>query len=159
MSLADIPVFGQINVNPAWKIGVIRSTWHDELTGVMSSSCIATLKELGIQEENIVQILAPGSFEVPLFCEQALTELGCDGVVAFGIVLQGATHHADLVAREAARGCMQVQLDTKKPVTFEVLYVNTLDDAKRRTTGKEAKGPLAAQTVLSCLAKQAELRP
>jgi 6,7-dimethyl-8-ribityllumazine synthase len=100
----------------------------------------------------------PGS-KANVFTEQALTELGCDGVVAFGIVLQGATHHADLVAREAARGCMQVQLDTKKPVTFEVLYVNTLDDAKRRTTGKEAKGPLAAQTVLSCLAKQAELRP
>jgi 6,7-dimethyl-8-ribityllumazine synthase len=158
MALLDLPIFGPMHVDPAWKIGVVRSTWHDELTSVMASSCIAKLKELGIPEANIFEITAPGSFEVPLFCGHALQQLGCDGVIAFGIVLQGATHHADLVAREAARGCMKVQLDTGKPVTFEVLYVNTLDDARRRSVGKEAKGPLAAQTVLSCLAKQAELR-
>lgn len=158
MALLDFPIFGPMHVDPSWKIGVVRSVWHDDLTSVMSSTCIAKLKEFGIQEANIVEILAPGSFEVPLFCKHALNELGCNGVIAFGIVLQGATHHADLVAREAARGCMELQLESGKPVTFEVLYVNTIDDARKRSIGKEAKGPLAAQTVLSCLAKQAELR-
>ena len=158
MALNDTPSFGEIVVNPAWKIAVIHTVWHGELTKSLMMQCRDRLIERGIPSENVLSILAPGSFEAPLFAKHAFLDRGCDAVVVFGIIVQGATHHAELVAKEAARACMQLQQDTGKPVTFEVLFVNTLDDAKQRSIGKNSKGPLAADTVLTSLAQLAQLR-
>ncbi len=52
---------------------------------------------------------------------------------------------------------MQVQLALSKPIIFEVLFVNTLDDAKTRAVGPDAKGPLAAKTLLSQLANLSKM--
>ena len=66
-------------------------------------------------------------------------------------------HHAELVANQAAAGLMQVQLTVKKPVTFEVLYVDHLKDAVSRSIGKDSKGRLAALTLLSSLASNGKI--
>ncbi len=154
----DAPVLDPVTVNPAWKIAIVRSTWHNDITKTMAAECSARLLSLGVPPENIREITAPGSFEVPLFCQLALTERGFDGAIAFGVILQGATHHAELVGRETARACMEIQMQTGKPLTFEILYVNTIEDARSRSTGKNGKGPLAADTILTCLAKKEELQ-
>lgn len=156
MLTGDAPIFGKLTVDPSWKIAIIRSIWYDELTGTMADDAKKTLMTLGVRAENIRVIDAPGSFELPLLCKQALLA-GADGCIAFGIVVQGATHHAALVAEQSAAGCMQVQLELQKHIVFEVLFVDMLEDARVRAIGKNAKGPLAARTILSCLARAHEL--
>lgn len=158
MPISDTPSFGNIVVNPMWKIALIHTVWHGELTSSLMTQCRDRLIERGIPAPQVLPIQAPGSFEAPLFAKHALLDQGCDAVVVFGVIVQGATHHADLVAKEAARACMQLQQDTGKPVTFEILFVNTLDDARVRSTGKNSKGPLAADTVLTSLAQLDQLR-
>ncbi|MSR67678.1 6,7-dimethyl-8-ribityllumazine synthase [Candidatus Peribacteria bacterium] len=157
MTIDNLPEFGKSRINPDWKIAVIRSVWHPEVSSVLRDSAIESLVVAGIPKSNIIAIDAPGSFELPLLCKRAL-ESGADGAIAIGIVVQGATHHAELIAREAASGCMQTQLALKKPIVFEVLFVNTLEDAKVRALGPRAKGPLAARTLLTQLAKLSEMR-
>ena len=115
-----------------------------------------TLVAAGIKPENIRVIDAPGSYELPLLCKSALLA-GADGCIAFGIIAQGATHHARLVAEQSAAGCMQVQLELMKPIIFEVLFVDDIEDAKARAVGKNAKGPLAATTLLTSLARLKDL--
>lgn len=150
------PEFGDITVDPEWKVAIVRSAWHGDLTSALATTCIQKLTELGIQEQNIQHIIVPGAFELPLFCKEALKR-GVDGVIAFGVVVQGDTHHARLVAEQSASGCMQVQLEFGKPVIFEVLFVDEKKHAEVRSIGKDGKGPLSAQTLLSCLALQAHL--
>lgn len=151
------PEFGEISVDPAWKIAIVRAAWHGDLTSSLSHTCHQKLTELGISEKNIQEIVVPGSFEIPLFCKEAL-KMGVDGVIAFGVIVQGDTHHARLVAEQSASGCMQAQMEFCKPVIFEVLFVDEKKHAEVRSIGKDGKGPLAAQTLLSCLAMQAELQ-
>lgn len=156
MVVTEGPIFGSVIVDPDWKIAILRSVWYDELTSNMVREALATLIDAGIQEKNVRIIDAPGSYELPLLCKQALLA-GADGCIAFGIIVQGDTHHAKLVADQSAAGIMQVQLETMKPIVFEVLFVDSVEHAKTRAIGKNSKGPLAARTLLSSLAKLREI--
>jgi 6,7-dimethyl-8-ribityllumazine synthase len=151
------PIIQPPFINPNWNIAIVRAEWHDELTSALSQSAINTLITLGISRENIREVTVPGSFEIPLITQQLLRQ-NVDGAIVFGIVLQGATHHAEMIAREAGRACMDIQRETTKPIVCEILHVNTLEDAVSRSIGPKSKGPDAARTLLSCLAKKAELQ-
>lgn len=156
MSHSDAPSFGKTPVNPDWKIVIIRSVWYPELTSALADSAKTTLLKSGIASGNIAVIDAPGSFEIPLLAQSVLDD--ADGVIAFGIIVQGITHHAKIVAEESARGCMDVQLAARKPIVYEVLFVDSVDDARARSIGPDSKGPIAAATLLTQLARLSELR-
>ncbi len=154
----EAPDFDSLKADPSWKITIVRSVWYPECTNALTHDAKVALITAGISEENITVIDAPGSFEIPLLAKHAIEDVRCDGVIAFGIVVQGATHHASLVAEQAAAGIMNVQLSTGVPVTFEVMFVDTIEDAQVRSLGPKGKGSLAAHTLLSCLAKLCEMR-
>ena len=158
MALSETPTFDSLAADPSWKIAILRSVWYPDCTNALTSDAQKMLLGAGIPQKNILVIDAPGSFELPLLAKHAIEQLTCDGVIAFGIVVQGATHHAALVAEQAAAGIMHVQLQTGVPITFEVMFVNTLEDAVTRSIGPKGKGSQAAKTLLSCLAKIREMR-
>jgi len=156
MQVADAPDFGPLEIDASWTIGIVRSSWHGELTASLANDATAELMRLGVSVSNIRTFDVPGTFELPLACQAALGV--CDAVIAIGVVVQGQTHHAELVAKEAAAGLMQVQLALKKPITFEILFVETIGDAETRSKGPKSKGPIAARTVLTSLAKLREIQ-
>lgn len=155
MTHSSTPSFDTTIVDPDWKIVIIRSIWYPELTSALVSSAKKRLVELGLSPENIAVIDAPGSFEIPLLAEAAFSK--ADGIIAFGIIVQGGTHHARVISDESASGCMKVQLEARKPLVYEVLYVDSLDDARVRSVGEYSKGPIAAETLMTQLARLAEL--
>lgn len=157
MVATETPDFGLLHVDPSWKIAVVRSVWYPELTEALVKGAMDELVAHGIPRGHILTVDAGGSYELPLLCKAAL-EAGAEGAIAFGVIVQGATHHAKLVADQSAAGCMRVQLDSGKPVVFEVLFTDSIDDARIRCIGPKGKGPLAAKTLLTQLAKLAELR-
>ncbi|MEQ1849867.1 MAG: 6,7-dimethyl-8-ribityllumazine synthase [Candidatus Peribacteraceae bacterium] len=156
MPLGDAPDFGSLTLDPKWTIAIVRSEWHPKLTTAVSENAATELARLGIPSDNIGLFTIPGSFELPLACQKALERF--DAVIAFGIIVEGQTHHARLIADQAAAGCMQVQLLTGKPVTFEVLYVRNIADAETRVHGVMNTGVIAARTVLSSLARLKEIQ-
>ena len=99
-----------------------------------------------------------GSFEIPLLCDQLIMSKGVDAVIALGVIVQGDTHHARLIAEQAAAGIMQIQLEHGCPIAFEVLYVDDIKDAIKRSTGNNGKGVVAARIVLKTLATLKDLR-
>ena len=145
-------------INSAWKIAIIRSIWHADCTDALAMDAKETLLKVGLKEKNILEFTAPGSFEIPLLVQRIIKKKKVNGVIALGVIVQGETYHARLVADNAARGIMDVQLATGVPIVFEILYVNRIEDARGRSIGKNAKGGLAARTMLNMLAKMGELR-
>ena len=60
-------------------------------------------------------------------------------LIGLGIIIEGETHHARLLAEQAARGIMDVQLQYGIPFAFEILYVDSLSLARERLDkGREA---------------------
>ena len=69
-------------------------------------------------------------------------------ILALGCIIKGDTLHFDLVAKECARGCMNVMLQQSVPVVFEVLACQTMKQARERSQGKCNRGILGAEVAL-----------
>jgi 6,7-dimethyl-8-ribityllumazine synthase len=96
----------------------------------------------------VTVVRVPGAFEIPL-AVQRLARKRVDAVIALGVIWQGGTDHADLIARECARACMEIALREDVPVIFEVLTVRTEAQARARCLGRKLnRGAEAARTAL-----------
>lgn len=144
--------------DPSWRIGIVHSLFYGDLTGHMVEEAKAALMEAGIPADNIEVHGCPGSFEIPLIGSELAESGTVDGLLALGIVVQGETHHARLVAEQAARGVMDVQLRSGMPFAFEILFVNDLATAKARVTARPGKGRAAAIATLQSLSKLQAIR-
>ncbi len=100
----------------------------------------------------------PGAFELPLAAAYAARSKRFQGVACLGAVIRGETDHYDFVCAQAARGVMQVQLDTGVPCSFGVLTCETMEQALARSGGdKRDQGRHAAEAVLAMSALRREL--
>lgn len=145
-------------IDPNWKFGIVYAPFYKEETEAMVNDAVSVLSEAGIPETNIQKHEVPGSFEIPLI-GRALAESGSvDALMGFGIIVQGETKHADLLATAATNGIMDVQLRYGMPFAFEILYVNSLDLARARAMGPNGKGKEAAYASLHSLAALNRIR-
>jgi 6,7-dimethyl-8-ribityllumazine synthase len=109
--------------------------------------------------EHAVEVFdVPGAFELPLAASYAARSGRFAGVACLGAVIRGETDHYDFVCAEAARGVMQVQLETGVPCAFGVLTVENMEQALARSGGgKRDQGAHAAEAVLRMAALRREL--
>ena len=79
-------------------------------------------------------------------------------MIGFGIIVEGDTHHARLLAESVTTAMMEIQMDYILPFAYEVLYVKDLEQAKARAFGEHNKGKEAAFAVLQSLVELQKIR-
>jgi 6,7-dimethyl-8-ribityllumazine synthase len=137
--------------DPAWRIGIVHSSFYRAEMDALVAGANTFLVQNGIPAENIRLMEAAGSFEVPLL-GSALAEAGAvDALIGLGIIVEGETNHARLLADTSAGAMMEVQLMHGIPFAFEILHVHTLAQAQERTKAGSNKGEEAAYAVLHSL--------
>jgi 6,7-dimethyl-8-ribityllumazine synthase len=96
---------------------------------------------------DIAVFYVPGAFELPLAAQKLAKSY--DAIVALGAVIRGDTPHFDYVCDAAARGLLQVSLESGTPVSFGVLTTDTQAQAEARAGGEHGnKGYDAAMTAV-----------
>lgn len=141
------------------RIALLSTRWNVGIVDALRAGARACCRDWGVTAANLVEFRAPGAYEVPLAALQLLRDGGFDGVIALGAVIRGETPHFDFVAGACARGLMQVQLKTRKPVGFGVLTVNTVEQAWARAgKGADNKGHEAAAAALEMIRLGRSLR-
>lgn len=126
-------------------LAVVRSRYNDHITSGLAAGAIEYLDETGATYRAYE---AAGAFELPLISRKLL-DLGYDGVVALGAIIDGETDHYEHVAHRTSEGLMRVMLDTGKPVAFGVLTVRDEKHALARSEpGPGNKGAEAAAAVV-----------
>lgn len=141
-------------IDPAWRIGIVCSSFYKEEMDQLTKSAVSALTAAGIPQKNITLHPAAGSFEVPLIGRELAEQKAVDALIGLGIIVEGDTHHAALLATESARGIMDVQMRYGLPFAFEILYVDTLTLAQERLK----KGEEAAYAVLQTLQELKRIR-
>ncbi len=132
---------------------IVIARFYEELAGRLVRGARDAFAEAGEADVEVFQV--PGAFELPLAARYAADSGRYAGVACLGAVIRGETDHYDFVCTEAARGIMQVQLDTGVPCAFGVLTCATMEQALARAGGdKRDQGRHAAEAVL----RMAELR-
>lgn len=152
------PVPLPAHVDPSWRIGIVRSSYYKEEVDALTQGARTTLLSAGIALAKITVHDAAGSFEIPLIGAALAKSGAVDALIGIGIVVQGETEHARLLAENVARGIMDTQLQYLIPFAFEVLYVKDLAQARARSASDHNKGSEAALSVLQSLAELSPLR-
>jgi 6,7-dimethyl-8-ribityllumazine synthase len=139
------------------RIGVAVARFNEVVTERMLEGALATLRDHGVADEDVVVTWVPGAFELPTACRW-LAQRGCDAVVMLGAIVRGGTDHYDYVCSGVTDGAMQVQLDLDVPVGFGVLTCADMDLALERAGGEHGnKGADAAAAALTMAGLRAQL--
>jgi 6,7-dimethyl-8-ribityllumazine synthase len=123
-------------------VGVVAARYNQEIVDSLLEGALAALEELGAKAEPVLSV--PGSFELPV-AAQALADAGdVDAIICLGCVIKGETAHFEHVAEAAARGILDVSLESGVPCVFGVLTTYTEEQARARSD----KGREAAETAV-----------
>ena len=133
------------------RFAVVASRYNAEYVDALVNSTRAELA--AIAPGSAVEVhRVPGSFEIPLGV-QAVAESGAaDAIFAFGLLWEGETRHADLIATAVTNALLDLSLRFRLPVLHEVLVVKTEEQARARCLGTDInRGIEAARAAVRML--------
>ena len=109
-------------------------------------------KELQWLEPGVVisSLQVPGAFEIPILVQAAAESKRYHAILAIGVILEGETSHADLIARSVTQSLLSISLKHSVPVINSVLWLQNEEQAKARCMeGKLNRGLEAARTAVA----------
>ena len=122
------------------KVAVLVTRWYPGIVAALSAAAQATLKEAGVEADDIVVIEVPGAYELPqAACWLARAE-DVDAIVALGCIVRGETPHFDHVTRAAVDGLLQVALESGVPIGMGIITADTMEQAEARSTDAGSAG-------------------
>lgn len=131
------------------RVGIVCSRFNEFFVSKLLGGAIDCLVRHGGQGSDIEVAWVPGSFEVPMACHRMAASKRYDAVIALGVVIQGATAHAQYINAEVAKGLAQASSDTGVPVIYGVVTTETIEQAIERSGTKAGnRGAAAAMTAI-----------
>ncbi|MBI5882828.1 MAG: 6,7-dimethyl-8-ribityllumazine synthase [Elusimicrobia bacterium] len=131
------------------KIGVVASRFNDFLSKALVNGAVDCFVRHGGTQEAVTVAWVPGANELPMAVEK-LAKIGkLDAIIALGVVIQGATPHAELINSQVSRSLAKVASDAGVPVINGVVAAENLEQAIERSGTKAGnKGWAAAQAAI-----------
>ena len=128
---------------------IIAARFNETIVERLLQGAIDAFKRHGADDTQIDIVRVPGAIELPLAAWRVAKARQCDGIVALGTVIRGATPHFDYVCGECASGLTRVSLEFDIPIGFGVLTTETIEQALERSGTKAGnKGADAALTAI-----------
>ncbi len=131
------------------RFGIVVSEWNSEITGALLQGAYSTLLRHGALEQDVTEVVVPGSFELVYASSRMVESENFDAVIALGCVIRGDTPHFDYICQGTTFGLSELNKDGKVPVVYGLLTCNTLEQAKERCGGSLGnKGDECAVTAI-----------
>lgn len=133
----------------ARRFALVASLYNSEYVDGLVEAARKELKALAPKAIiDLVQV--PGSYEIPLGVKAVLDHApDVEAVLAFGLLWEGETRHADLIATAVTNALMDISLNYDTPVLHEVIVVKTAAQAEERCLGtKINRGTEAARAAV-----------
>ncbi|MCS7101426.1 MAG: 6,7-dimethyl-8-ribityllumazine synthase [Burkholderiaceae bacterium] len=118
------------------RIGIVQARFNEWAGAALAEACLAELRALGVEDDDITHVTVPGALEVPVALAKLAQSDDFDALIALGCVIRGETYHFDVVANESARGVARVALDFGVPVANAILTTDDEDQARARVQDK-----------------------
>lgn len=118
------------------RIGIVQSRFNEDVCHGLLAACVAELRRLGVEAEDILLVTVPGALEIPLGLMKMAETQQFDALIALGAVIRGETYHFELVSNESGAGINRVGLDYGIPIANGVLTTDTDEQAEARMAEK-----------------------
>ncbi len=136
-------------IGPRRTFAIVASTFNEDFVQGLIDSCRNEIVAL-LPNSSIPLYRVPGAGEIPVCAEYVLNHTGADVVIALGVVLEGSTAHADIIARTVATQLAEIAVRHELPVINEVLLLKDEEQARERCFGSELnRGVEAARAALT----------
>lgn len=153
-----VPMRPRLAPKATLSFAIVASQYNAQYTQPLVDNAYA---ELNIMEPaaTVALVSSPGSFEIPLIV-QTLAELErYQAILALGVLFQGETAHASLVAQGVTNALLQISLAYRVPVIHEVLLLETEEQARARCLGKDMnRGVEAARAAVAAARSLREIK-
>lgn len=155
--------------NPAKKSGhaekvggrfaIVVSQYNAQFVDAMLDAAAGELQRAGATEVRVVRV--PGAFEIPVVAAELAVRRtrGFDAIICLGVILRGATTHAQHIGEAVTQALVQIQVARRVPVIHEVLLLENVEQARQRCLDPgHNRGVEAAQTALKMALAMRSLR-
>ncbi|GAA5480815.1 6,7-dimethyl-8-ribityllumazine synthase [Haloferula sargassicola] len=121
-------------IGPRTRVCIVASRYNEQFSDALVENTIAELGEL-MPNTRVDVIRVPGAFEIPVVAAAVLKRQAPAALIALGVIIKGATAHADLVAKSVVDSLQQLAIEAQLPVINEVLLVEDEKQAYARCIG------------------------
>jgi 6,7-dimethyl-8-ribityllumazine synthase len=138
-------------IGPRVRICIVAAKYNETYTDALVQNVIEELGEL-VPQGRVDLIRVPGAFEIPVTVASVIEREAPACIIALGVIIRGATQHADLVATSVTNGLQQLAMESKRPIINEVLLVDDEKQAYARCIGAQLnRGKEAARAAASMI--------
>ncbi len=111
----------------------------------------AAKQEFAMAKATVKVVRVPGAFEIPVVAAKLAKSHApkLSGIVCLGVILRGATTHAQHIGEAVSNSLAAIQINFQVPIIHEVLLLENEEQAKARCLNKtHNRGTEAAQTAI-----------
>ena len=139
------------------RFAIIASKYNARYVDAMLRAATAILKKAKADEIQVVRV--PGAFEIPIVAAKiASASPSPSAIICLGVILRGATTHAQSISDVVSYALGTIALQTQVPVIHEVLLLENEQQARERCLSKtHNRGAEAALTAIEMSALLARL--
>ena len=131
------------------RFGIVCSRFNEFFTSKLLEGAVDCIVRHGGNPEDVEVAWVPGSFEIPLVAKRLAASRRFDAVIALGVVIQGATAHAQYINSEVAKGLAQASSQYNLPVIYGVVTTESIEQAIERSGSKAGnRGASAAASAI-----------
>ena len=142
----------RITTKASLSFAIVASQYNNTYVQPLVEFATAEINELE-PGAHVSLVRVPGSFEIPLAVKLVAVQRKFDVILALGVVLQGETAHAELIARSVTGALMNLALEFSVPVIHEVLFLKNEEQAKARCLGAKLNRGIEAARAAVAIAR------
>lgn len=149
METADVTTFEGGMIATGLRFGIVCSRFNEFFVSKLLGGALDCIRRHGGSPGDTDVAWVPGSFEIPLAAQRMAQSGRYDAVIALGVVIQGATAHANYINAEVSKGLAQIGMSTGVPVIYGVVTTENIEQAIERSGTKAGnRGASAAATAI-----------
>ena len=133
------------------RFAFVASRYNGEFVEPMLAKALEELTLIEPHSETQV-VYAPGSFEIPYLAGQLIRKNKPDAIICLGVIFQGETDHANLIAASVSDALCRMSVEAGIPIIHGVLLLQNESQAKERCLGGESnRGSETARAAIEAL--------
>ena len=106
---------GQVNAK-GLKFAIVCARFNEFFVARLLEGAVDCIVRHGGSAADVSVAWVPGSFEIPVVARKMATSGKYDAIISLGVVIQGATAHAQFINNQVAAGLSNIGAETGVPV-------------------------------------------
>ncbi len=127
-------------------IAIVASQYHPTYVNALVENAKRELEVIA-PGSNVSVWEVPGALEIPLVVQELAAREGHDAIIALGVIIEGETAHAALIASAITDSLHRISLTHRVPVVHEVLLLKNEAQARVRCLEPELNRGIEAARI------------